>query len=392
MDPEQIAAFIQQQVATAVQQQQPAAMSHRPRPAKPDTFSADTATADVDSWIFQFEEYMEACNVVDNATKLREAATFLRGPASTWWRTVKQGDPTTRPTTWEQFTQLLRHTFKPINSVKVARDKLAELQQKTSVRSYATAFRNIALDIPGMTNEEKLDKFSRGLKRTIREHVEMKEPATFEEAVRLAERYDTLSWQHHRTFDPISSHLMDGPAAMELGAVVDSRTMTTSQSRPHTTANTKTPLTPALRAQLLREGKCFYCREAGHMMINCPKRTQRHPTAHLAAIARAHPTAAIRSGPTVAESARIDGHLTAITPYTGPRLFDDDMNDLGPFDPATMLASDDSTDEIRKPPRTATSRSAGSGTVCSLGDLLLGSHMFGADDEDEDVSDAESVD
>src|ERR1700716_802251 len=33
-----------------------------------------------------------------------------------------------------------------------------------------------------------------------------------------------------------------------------------------------TKLTPEVRAQLLKEGKCLYCRETGHVVAQCPKK------------------------------------------------------------------------------------------------------------------------
>lgn len=267
MDPEQIAAFIQQQVAAALAQAPAAAAAAaappRPRPAKPDCFSATTADSDVDLWLFSLDEYFEACNLNDDARKIAEAATYLRGPALTWWRTVRQGPPEQQIHNWELFKQGLRHTFKPINSVKLARDKLAALKQNVTVRAYATAFRNITLDIPGITDEEKLDKFLRGLKQRTREQVELKEPANFDEAVRLAERYDTLAWRYGSLSSPPT--FQPDVAPMELGAVTYASPASDGHSH-------KVPLTPALRDQLLREGKCFYCREAGHRLKDCPKR------------------------------------------------------------------------------------------------------------------------
>lgn len=294
MDPDQIAAFIQAQVAAALQAQAPLPPPNRPRPAKPDTFDAATPSADVELWLFSLDEYLEACNVTNDDQKIREAATFLRGPALTWWRTVKQGPPESRVVTWDAFKQNIRLAFKPINSIKVARDRLAALRQTTSVRAYATAFRNVTLDIPSMTDEEKLDRFMRGLKRKTREQVELKEPATFK--VRLAERFDTLAWRYHDTAWPATPTDTDGPAAMELGAI---------QAAP---PSTPIKLNPELKRILIQEGRCFYCRETGHTVATCPKRSKQ---GHLATVSAVHPMAARRTGTPI-------GHLAAINYYQPP--------------------------------------------------------------------------
>lgn len=57
------------------------------------------------------------------------------------------------------------------------------------------------------------------------------------------------------------------PSPMELGAMTDSR----AHPNGHGGNGQKRPkLTPALRQQLIKEGKCFYCCQAGHMAIDCP--------------------------------------------------------------------------------------------------------------------------
>ena len=287
MDGEQLAAFIQQQVQAALLANGGGGGAPVYKPPKPDTFSATKTSANVDLWLFMMEEYMEATNMHGDERKIMEAATYLRGPALTWWRTIKQGPPEQRIINWALWKESFRNTFKPINSAKVARDKLAALRQDTSVRLYATEFRNIALDIPSITDDEKLDKFLRGLKRKTREQVELKEPATFDEAVRLAERFDTLAWRYGDSDTPTAMAAnYTGPAPMQLGAI---------STAPPT--ETKTRLTPALREQLRKEGKCYYCREAGHVLADCPlRKNTTKPNGHLGAIT-IPATAAIRSAP-----------------------------------------------------------------------------------------------
>src|SRR5436305_10837460 len=41
-------------------------------------------------------------------------------------------------------------------------------------------------------------------------------------------------------------------------------------------------LTPKLRKQLMTEGKCLFCREKGHILLNCPKRPQNLKSATIA--------------------------------------------------------------------------------------------------------------
>lgn len=291
LHPDQVAAFIQQQVEAQVAAQLAAnapvaAAPARRKPLRPDTFNGNTASANLDLWLFQVEEYLEASNIHGNADRISETVTFLRGAALTWWRSIKQGDPAHRPTTWDEFKERIQAAFKTINSTRTARDKMARLKQTTSVRNYSTEFRNLSLDIPDMSEGDKLDRYIRGLKQEIQREVDMKEPANFEEAVRLAERLDSLLWKRDsRRFSTpapkrfINNTNYNGPADMELGAITNPNGPGPRPANTYRGPNFQNngyqgrripKLTPELRQQLIKEGRCFFCREHGHRALNCP--------------------------------------------------------------------------------------------------------------------------
>ncbi|EFN59617.1 hypothetical protein CHLNCDRAFT_133051 [Chlorella variabilis] len=155
--------------------------------------------------------------------------------------------------------------------------------QTGSVRSYVTAIRNTALLIPGIQDAEIKDRFIRGLKQRTQQDVRMRAPATFEAAVEMAERFDALMYDRYRQSKPFGQ--TPGPQPMELGAVMHNRHNPASGNRwdrqqpsSFSPGNRRQPdrpkLTPELRQQLLREGKCFYCRKTGHMALQCPERRQ----------------------------------------------------------------------------------------------------------------------
>ena len=76
-------------------------------------------------------------------------------------------------------------------------DKLADLKQTKSVREYTTKFRSVVLEIPRITEDEKLDRFIRGLQDKERIEVEMRELKTLEGAIRIADRYNLISNGHN---------------------------------------------------------------------------------------------------------------------------------------------------------------------------------------------------
>jgi hypothetical protein len=128
----------------------------------------------VDNWLFQFNQFYEASNVTNDWERVTYAASFLRGPALTWWQTRREQVATGHEAliqTWEDFSTSIKEAFKPINATKAARDKLAKLRQRTSVQDYITEFRNLTLLIPDMSDGDKLDRFLRGLKFPIQKEL-----------------------------------------------------------------------------------------------------------------------------------------------------------------------------------------------------------------------------
>lgn len=243
------------------------------------------------SWLYKVSSYLNATGVTGDTARIAVAGYHLSGAALSWWRRLEAlpDTSTSKPKTWGEFCTALTAMFQDTNPVEHARDRLAALEQRTSVRQYATLFRNTAIEIPDISNDELKDRFLRGLKAAVKQEVRMRQPATFDEAVQVAERYDSLRYgttgsgsgtKHHSHFFGNKAH--EGPAPMDLGAVTDARQRWGSSNNSRASGNQPSSsgsglsgkLTPELRQKLIREGRCFYCRETGHRALACPKRKQ----------------------------------------------------------------------------------------------------------------------
>lgn len=279
---EQLARFIEERVQSQVGPALNAALAAaeatrlardivRPKIIKPEAFTGNRDRESVEQWLFLSDGFLAASGVTDDLNRITIMSTYLRGPALAWWRRVSTLAPPERPTTWADFgTQLLR-TFQPINPAENARDRLARLHQTGSVRAYGTLMRNAALEIPDITDAELKDRFIRGLKKETMKDVRMRAPSSFEQAVQLAERYDSMLYTNPRNHAiPFGSG--PGPAPMELGAITDNRRSyhTTNPNQSH--GGSRPKLTPEMRNQLIRDGKCFYCRNPGHLALDCAER------------------------------------------------------------------------------------------------------------------------
>jgi len=250
----------------------------------------------IESWLFSVEQYFDLTGLPDGLRRVQYAGSLLRGPALVWFRTMcsTQGH-LAFISTWVLFCRELRANFCPTNLTKLARDRLAYLRQTgSSVRDYVRDFRAVCLEIPLLSADERLDRFTRGLKPHIRREVELREPTTFEEAVRLAEKFDSAQRSVFPSSNSSSSsssggralgprryeQSYNGPAPMDLNAIQRSPRHQQGglRSAPGRSPSPSRPrlgrggLTPEEKAKLTAEGRCFYCKETGHMLDSCPKR------------------------------------------------------------------------------------------------------------------------
>lgn len=245
------------------------------KPQKPESYfgSSGDLGRDWDTWIFSVEAYFAAIGDVDDARKVHFTASLFKKNALAWWRSVQQGRQALP--TWEQFKHEARTEFLLPNTVKRARDRLANTYQTKSVQDYNYRFRSLALQINDMSPAEKLDRYIRGLKAHIQRELELRPPATWEDAQAMAERIDRIDFYYRRGRDNRDNRdrtarpdrnsaayanrgAHDGAIPMELGLI-------DRPSRP-------SKLTDADKEKLRQRGACFYCKETGHIAINCPKR------------------------------------------------------------------------------------------------------------------------
>ena len=231
---------------------------------------------DVDTWLFQVEEHMALARV-PAASHAGYAASLLRGNAAMWWRELCESG--NRLNDWDEFKMNLRRQFRMDNLVRRARDDLYALRQreKEPVSDFLHKFRQVCIRINDLSEAEKLDKFLRALNTNVRMQVELKEPTTFEDAARFADRADNVltrvsgqgtggksSWFKANTSQggthvgkwTFQQKTFGGPEPMEIG----------------TSYVQRKPLTPVEKQHLRDSHGCFYCRKAnaGHYSKNCP--------------------------------------------------------------------------------------------------------------------------
>lgn len=242
-----------------------------PKPNKPEIFTAKKKQR-VDLWVFNMTQYFAATAVAEHR-KVPFAASFLQGAALTWWQAhitlaATPNSGVTLITTWLEFSERIIAQFKPINSEKVARDALYSLKQTKSVIGYIFQFNLLCLDIPQITDSEKLDKFIRGLKPNIQSKLLIEDPNTTTQAMEIAQRIDSV---YYRTYLMNKRGGDDGGVrAMDIDNIEHTHNKSTSSINAIEKKSKK--LSPEEQKRCKDNKLCFNCKETGHISRKCPKK------------------------------------------------------------------------------------------------------------------------
>lgn len=215
----------------------------------------------VDTWLFNIDQYLTLAKLsnpnvpITDENRIRFASSYLKGTAAVWW--YNRVSIAAVSNTWADFKNAVIREFVPSDHAKRARDKLRKLKQTRTVVRYLSDFRNIILTIPGMQEDEKVDRIIEGLKFNIRVEVLKAQADTLDECARVALNIDSAIW---RAGTVGHSSALDGPMPMEIGNVQG-----TSHGK----------LSKAQREQRKKDmenGACFVCHKVRCRLYKCRPR------------------------------------------------------------------------------------------------------------------------
>ena len=230
---------------------------------KPYTF---TGKQNIESWITHVGNYLSG---IPDDKALPIAMSYLGGSAHEWW--LAQSRNGLVVTTLEELFKHLTERFTVINKEKLARDKLHRWREIKDISTYNEDFLKIVLDIPNISMEEQIDRYTRGMKPYIWRELCTKEYSTLLEAMKDAERVES-AYKRSNTGSKLNKRNgqgnhgnqgnsgRQGPVPMDIGNIKIQK------------------LTPEERERCRKYGLCFRCRQPGHMARDkrCPKNVSRN--------------------------------------------------------------------------------------------------------------------
>ncbi|KDP47021.1 hypothetical protein JCGZ_10748 [Jatropha curcas] len=256
---------------------------------EPSPFKGIRDAREVDNFLFDIEAYFEAINYHSNEQRLKLVPMYLIDDGKLWWRgkvkEMKSGRITIK--TWEEFCQVLRSSFYPTNVSYNARRKLSELQHTDSIREYVRNFSHIMLEIPNMSEIDKLFNFMCGLQPWAEESLNNMGVKDLNSAMIAAESLGDYRWNNSkRKFNqsvsgencpskwakPSSGVADQGNSSPNKGENAQRKFITTTpENKKSSNPCEERSNSKALGGGFTRLIKCFICK-GPHKLSECPGR------------------------------------------------------------------------------------------------------------------------
>ena len=298
------------QAAAAAAGAHPAAAPSRlPKIGLPLKFKGSMGSA-VDTWHSSMVQQFVYYNIADESSKLRMGAGNLEGDALQWFNSIPAANA---PTTWNDFMELLYKRFRPVAAILIARQNLAKLRQgQHSVSAYAHRVQTLLTAIPDMGPSDQVFQFAYGLSPTLAAYVWEHKPTTLIDAIQLAASKEALLGfvgrpggpSHHRQGagpsssdsvpmdlnhvdfskeeddsaprfhdEPASAPRVESLLLAKLEAMEQRLTALSSKPPSSNPSNKSGDRVPGLKSgeidRLMKEGRCFRCKQKGHMKRDC---------------------------------------------------------------------------------------------------------------------------
>jgi len=158
---------------------------------EPDSYDGARNAKTLGNFLWDMEQYLDRLNIHDEDVKIKIVAQFLTGDAKMWWRRrldqIAQG-VISDITTWLEMKDALQVYFSPQDETWDARTIIKYIKQDGTLQQYQSAYQSAILELPDMSERDKLFNFTIGLKPWARDEVKRQGAKTLEEAFAIVDK------------------------------------------------------------------------------------------------------------------------------------------------------------------------------------------------------------
>jgi hypothetical protein len=163
------------------------------KPKQPETYDGKRDVQVIDNWTASVDSYFALTGAQPPAVFYYLNTIFTKDAAS-WFRyNFRNANPNL--VTWDVVKDMLVKHFVPVNHHRHLRDAWAYTRQTGTVKEYYSELAQLAMQIGTINEIDFLDKFVRGLKPKTRMEVIFRNPKTLDEALELADNYDSAMFR-----------------------------------------------------------------------------------------------------------------------------------------------------------------------------------------------------
>ncbi|GKV33019.1 hypothetical protein SLEP1_g41575 [Rubroshorea leprosula] len=155
----------------------------------PPKYGGKRDSKELDNFLWMVESYLDAMNISDDSAKIRMATMYLEHDATLWWRRrhAEMQRGLCNINTWEVFKGEFRKQFYPENAEEAAVKKLRVLKHTGLIKDYIREYNSLMLEIPDMTEKNRLLYFMDGLQRWAEQELKRRGVQDLASAIAVAE-------------------------------------------------------------------------------------------------------------------------------------------------------------------------------------------------------------